>query len=97
MIVKIHITEDKKLILSVCDSDLIGKKFEEKNKQLDLTSNFYKGKEKSEQETYDLMIQAYILNLVGEKSINLALKHELISGDHIDHIKKIPYAQCLKS
>ena len=95
MIVKEHSTQDKKLLLAICDSNLIGKKFEEKNKQLDLTSNFYKGEAKSDQETTNLMKKAYILNLVGEKSVNLALKLELISGDHVDSIKKIPYAQCL--
>ena len=95
MIVKAHTTQDKKLLLAICDSELIGKKFEEGNKQLDLTSDFYNGKEKSEQETINLIKKAYILNLVGEKTINLALKIELISGDHIDHIDKIPYAQCI--
>jgi|TARA_B100002003_G_C13995773_1_gene480940 hypothetical protein len=95
MIVKAHATEDKRLLLAICDTKLIGKKFEEGNKQLDLTSEFYNGQEKSEQETINLMKKAYILNLVGENVVNLALKLELISGDHVDHISKIPYAQCL--
>ena len=92
MIVKIHKTEDKRMILAICDSDLLGKKFEEKNKQLDLTSDFYKGEEKSEQEICDLMRNAHNLNLVGKKSVTLAINENLISGNHIKEIKKIPYA-----
>ncbi len=40
MIVNIHKTSDGRRIIAVCDSELIGKKFEEHNLQLDLTSNF---------------------------------------------------------
>ena len=95
MIVKIHKTKDNRMMLAVCDSELIGKKIEDDKRQLDLTSEFYKGEEKTEQETSDLMRNSYILNIVGEKSINLALKEELISGDHVDNIKNIPYAQAV--
>lgn len=93
--VKKHRTRDGKLILAVCDSELIGKKFEQGKIQLDLTTGFYKGEEKTESEIL-LMIQgAYILNLVGEKSVKLALKQGLIDETHILNIQGIPHAQCV--
>jgi hypothetical protein len=46
MIAKIHKTFDGRNVLAVCDSDLLGKKFEEKDLQIDLNSDFYKGKKK---------------------------------------------------
>ena len=95
MIVKIHKTDKNNIILAICDSDLLGKKFEEKNKQLDLTSNFYNGQEMSDKEVCDLMRKAYIINLVGKKSITLAINGDLISGNNINKIKGIPYAQCV--
>jgi hypothetical protein len=95
MIVKIHTNEQRKMVLAVCDSELLGEKIEEGNKQLDLTSDFYKGKEKNDQEVADLMRNSYILNVVGEKSVNLAIKEELISGNHVDNIKGVPYAQAV--
>jgi len=95
MMVKKHRTRDGKLILAVCDSELIGKKFEQGKIQLDLTTGFYKGEEKTESEIL-LMIQgAYILNLVGEKSVKLALKQGLIDETHILNIQGIPHAQCV--
>ena len=47
MIVKIHKMPDGRSVIAVCDSNLLGKKFEEKNLQLDLTADFYKGSEKT--------------------------------------------------
>ena len=44
MIVKIHNNEGR-LILAICDKDILGKKFVEEKKQLDLSSGFYKGEQ----------------------------------------------------
>jgi hypothetical protein len=95
MIVKAHKTEDGRLLLAICDSDIIGKKFEEEKKQLDLSSDFYKGEEKSNKETTDLMRKAYIINIVGKNSITLAINQNLISGDYVEEINGIPYAQSI--
>ena len=46
MIVKKHITQDKRLILAVCDKELLGRCFEESSLQLDLRGEFYNGEEK---------------------------------------------------
>ena len=40
MIVKVHRTPDGRRLIAVCDNNLLGKKFEENDLQLDLTSNF---------------------------------------------------------
>ncbi len=95
MIVKVHKTHDGRRIIAICDSDLIGKKFEEKGLQLDLRPNFYKGEEKDEKESYELIKTAYIVNAAGEKSINFCIKEKIIEKDNVKKIKKIPYAQCL--
>jgi uncharacterized protein len=93
MKVKIHLTENKRIILAVCDSNLVGQKFEEGEKQLDLTTNFYNGCEKTNQEISDLMRNSYMINLVGEKSIDLALSEEIISKENVKKVSGIPYSQ----
>jgi hypothetical protein len=95
MLVKKHKTRDGKLILAICDSDLIGKKYEQGKLQLDLTNDFYKGEEKTESEILLMFQEAYILNLVGEKSVKLALKQGFIDETHILNIQGIPHAQCV--
>ena len=93
MIVKIHKADGGKMVLAVCDSELLGKKVEDGKKHLDLSSDFYNGEEMSDQDVCDLMRNAYILNLVGKKSVTLAVNEDLISGDYVSEIKGIPYAQ----
>jgi len=95
MLVKKHKTREGKLILAVCDSDLIGKKLEQGKIQIDLTNDFYKGEEKSEAEILYMFQEAYILNLVGEKSVKLALKQGLLDETHILRIEGVPHAQCI--
>ncbi len=95
MIVKIRKTNDGRNILAICDSDLIGKKFEDHDLQLDLTSNFYKGEEKSEKEILELFKTGSIINLVGKKSIEVGIKAGIINKKNIIKIKNIPHAQAL--
>jgi len=97
MIVKEHITSDNKLILTVCDKEIIGRKFETPDLKLDLNSDFYKGKEKTEKEIIKLFQMSYMINLVGQKSVELGLKSKIISKKDIIKIKNIPYVQAISS
>lgn len=94
MIVKIHRINNQKII-AICDSDLIGKKFEQGNLQLDLASDFYRGDEKSEKEALELLKEAYIVNIAGKKSVDLALKAGILDLKGVIKIKNIPHAQVL--
>ena len=93
MIVKTHISPEGKKIVAVCDSDIIGKKFEDGKIQLDLCSDFYKGIEKQEKELDEIIKTAYILNVVGASSIGWAIKKGLISDNGIIKVEGIPHAQ----
>ncbi|MBU4284521.1 MAG: DUF424 family protein [Nanoarchaeota archaeon] len=95
MIVKEHITANNQLILTVCDKEIIGKRFETSDLKLDLSSDFYKGREKTEKEIIKLFEQAYMINLIGEKSVKLGLKSNIISKKDIIKIKDIPYVQAV--
>ena len=95
MIVKIHKAATDKKVVALCDKNLLGKKFEEKKLQLDLSSDFYKGEEKTEKEIIDILRSAYIINMVGKNSVNFGLKQGLISKDNIIYVKKIPHAQAI--
>jgi uncharacterized protein len=92
MYVKIHKSQDS-IVTAICDEDLIGKKFSDEEKQLEITERFYKGEITSEEETIKIMQAATNLNLVGKKTIDLALKNKIIDKDSIIKIKNIPHAQ----
>lgn len=95
MIVKLHKTKNNQLILAVCDKDIIGKKFEEEKKQLDMTSDFYKGEEMSDKKTADLMKKAYMINFVGKEAIKLAINESIIEKENTKKICNVPYAMVL--
>lgn len=92
--IKIH--QSYRQVVAVCDSEILGKKFEEENKILDLRENFYKGEEKSEKEAIeilqDLAKEDSTFNIVGEKSIQAALKSGIISKEGIKKVQGIPFA-----
>jgi len=93
MIVKIH-KKDDRTVVAVCDDDLLGRKIEENELQLDLSSDFYKGTQYSDKVLVrDIMRNADILNVVGKISVALALEEGLIDKKHIITVKDVPHAQ----
>ena len=97
MYLKIH--KSYRVVVAICDSELIGKRFEEDKFQLDVKENFYKGEKLSEKEIISEMKRMAredaTFNIVGEKSVNAAIKAEIISPDSIGEIAGIPFAMLL--
>lgn len=97
MLVKIH--KSYRTVVAICDSDLIDKKFEGKDLQLDLTTEFFNGDEMSEQKTLELIKSASLedatFNIVGKQAINIALKTGIIGKKGIKKIQGIPVALTL--
>jgi len=91
VLVKIHESAGNS-ILAVADEDLIGKTFDEGDLHLEITERFYKGEEKSEEEIIALMKGSTNTNIVGEKSIAIALKAGIITEDSVIKIQGIPHA-----
>ena len=90
MIVKKHISQGK-LILAICDKELLGKVFEEGKFILDLSSEFYNGEETNEEQLEGLLKKVYIINAVGKKSVGFLKKNNII--ENTNEISNIPYAQ----
>jgi hypothetical protein len=86
-------------VVAICDSDLIGKKFESGKFQLDVKESFYKGEEVDEEELNRIIkkmsAEDATFNIVGEKSINVALKAGIIVEGEIMKIEGIPFALIL--
>ena len=86
-------------IVAICDSELLGRKFEEGELQLDIKESFFKGEETSEEEVFEIMKgmsrEDATFNIIGEKSVSIALKAEIISEKGIKKIQGIPFAMVL--
>lgn len=98
----VNIIKSYRDVVAICDSELLGKKFEDNKFQIDVKENFYKGKEGkqvSEEELIkiinSLSKEDATFNIVGKKSIAIALKIGMISKEEIKTIKDIPYSLVL--
>lgn len=95
----VNIIKSYKNIVAICDSELLGKYFEEDIFQLNIKENFYKGDKKTEQEIIQIMkkmkMEDASFNIVGERSTNTAIKAGLILRDSIKTIQGVPFALIL--
>lgn len=95
----IRVIKSARDVVAVCDSDLIGKRFEEGDLQLDIKENFYGKEEFSEPETIVILKKMQredaTFNIVGKKSINTALKAGIIEKNWIKQVQGIPFALVL--
>ena len=94
MQIKIH--DSYRKIVSVCDSDLIGKTFEEGIKQINVRENFFKGDEKNYEEMItllkDMEKEDATFNIVGKESVKCAIEARIISPNGVFYIDNVPIA-----
>jgi len=97
MFIKIH--KSLRTVIAICDSDLIGKKFEDKKRQLDVRENFYKDREVDKKGLIEIIkrqsIEDASFNIVGKESIQIALELGIIKSEGVHKIKGIPFALVL--
>ena len=97
MLVKIHASYRE--TIAICDSNLIGKAFQEGNKQVIISENFFKGDEKSEAEVLAIIesgsSEDCTFNIVGKESTRTALKAGIIKPEGITRIQGVPVALVL--
>ena len=97
MLIKIH--KSYRDVIAISDKELLGKKFEENNSQLNIKESFYKGEEVTEENLIDkirdLALEDSTFNIVGKKSVSCALRAGIILEEGIKKIQGIPYALVL--
>ncbi len=96
-IIKSHVNQEGKKILSIIDEELLGKNLEEEEIQLDLNSNFFKG-EKIEENDEKIMKEietSYMIIAVGEKTTSYLEQKNLISKSDVKKINNVPYVYIL--
>ena len=83
-------------IFSLCDDNLLDKCFEDGEKMLDLTGDFFKGDPVRPETAKELMARADILFVVGKMSVEFAIDHNAVKKELVKIISNIPYAQIVK-
>lgn len=82
-------------VVAVCDSNLIGKTFDEGDAQLDIKESFYKGEEVSTEKAIKIMKnmaqEDATFNIVGKESVDAAVEAGIISEEGVGKIDNIPF------
>ena len=97
MYLKIH--KSYRTVVAVCDSELIGKKFEQDIYQLDVRESFYKGDLLTEDQVVHTLkkyvIEDATFNIIGSKSVKAAEKAGIIKSEEVSRIQDIPFTLIL--
>ena len=91
MNIKIHKTGISSVV-AFCDKELIGKVLKGENMEMKISKKFYEGEEVDEKTAVHVLKNANTINIVGEKSIRIALMAGVIEKDNIKKISGVPYA-----
>lgn len=97
MYLRIHDTKEGKIV-AVCDEDLIGKVIREGDTILDLDkyNTFYKGKTATEKDVKEALRSFHSANLVGKKSVAVAMDSCLVSKSEVLYASGVPYVHIYK-
>lgn len=92
LLLKIHRTYRN--VVAVCDLDLLGRRFEEGKKQIEIKENFFNG-DKIEKKEAIKIIERQIkedatFNFVGKEAVKTALEMEIIEEEDIIFIQGVP-------
>jgi len=84
------------ILIGACDEKLIGKKFVDGKFQIDVTKEFYDGERITAEVLKKYLENATIANLVGEKTVQCAIKLGLVDPDCVLSINGVPHAQMVR-
>ncbi len=83
-------------LVAACDEELLGQTFREGKLKIEIKESFYKGNPANCKELSKALEEATIANLVGEKTVDCAIKCGVIDKNNVIYIEKIPHAQMVR-
>lgn len=93
MFLKIHRCPDGGDIVAVCDRELINTTLRTETMTVMITESFYGSSPANEDEVKEALKKAGNINLIGERSVNVAVGLGLVTRSGCIMIGKIPHAQ----
>ncbi|RLI96174.1 MAG: DUF424 domain-containing protein [Candidatus Altiarchaeales archaeon] len=88
--------EEGKILIAACDEDIIGKKFSEGELLLHVREDFYKGERMDLDKLEDLLGNANIANLTGNKVVERAIDAGFVDEKNVIIIQGIKHAQIVE-
>jgi uncharacterized protein len=93
MFLKIHRSRDTGDVVAVCDRELLNTTVCHEKITIIISDSFYGNTPSTEDEVRDALKHAGNINLIGERSVNLAIGMGLLTKSECMMIGKVPHAQ----
>jgi hypothetical protein len=93
MFLKVHRSRETGDVVAVCDRELMNTTLRHEKITITITDSFYGNTPATEEEVRDALKNAGNINLIGERSVNLALEMGLLTKSGCMMIGKVPHAQ----
>jgi len=84
------------VLLAACDEELLGKTFREGELKLEVKERFYRGELVEEDKLEELLEEATIANLTGERCVSKAIELGYVNPERVLRIQGVPHAQMAK-
>lgn len=87
---------ERGLLVSVCDRSVLGETFEDGELSLTVTEDFYGGDPADRETVVDSLTRAQVGNIVGERSVEVAIDAGVIDEENVLHIDGTRHAQLVR-
>lgn len=84
------------MILAACDEDILGQTFSGDDMRITVSEKFYNGELVPEETFIERMKSVTIMNLVGERTVSIAIEQGHVSEDCVFDIGGVKHAQVVK-
>jgi hypothetical protein len=81
----------KKIMLNICDADLLGKKIIQNDLTMHISESYYGERFVDQEEAESLLKNSSIINMVGNKTISLSIELGIGSENGVKIISGVPF------
>ena len=81
----------KKIMLNICDADLLGKKITQDDLTMHITESYYGERFVDEEEAESLLKTSSIINMAGAETVSLSIKLGVGSENGIKKVSGVPF------
>ncbi len=84
------------VLLSICDSEILGKTLCEGKIVFQVKEDFYRGSRVDVEEAVNMIDNSTIVNMIGKNVVKKAIEKGYVHPEAVLHIEGVPHAQIVK-
>lgn len=86
-----QVNQQRNRMLNICDAELVGKTVRQSDLEITITKSYYGDRIVDEKEAESLLRTSSIINMVGQRTIDLSIKIGIGTAKGVKEIEGIPF------